>query len=128
MKSLRWRWVAGMSVPVVLLIILAAVAMVMRQGESSQSDNDRALKVYGAIHANGTWNLIHGMTNDTGVLKVLSGPLDDGLAVIISNNDATFWTTDDEIYVVNSAAKELLPNAPQAPPKITDEAVRVCAK
>ncbi len=95
----------------------------------------KASHVYDAIHAAGNWKLIRpipegvaGFPAGTHIVVVDGAELEDGIGVLLINNDATFWLKDDVFYTVNDEAKALLPDAPQAPSQITDAAIRAVAK
>ena len=123
-----------------LLVVVVAIAAVfgtqfIRRWREDQT-NARASHVYDAIRAAGNWKLIRpipegvaGFPAGTDFVVVIEGAeLEDGIAVLLINNDATFWLKDDVFHTVNDEAKALLPDAPQAPSQITDAAVRAVAK
>jgi len=116
-------------VALVLIVLFGVLVPKAIQYRRDYTDSMKATLVYDAIHKAGTWRTIgSGPMGNSSVLVFLNGRLDGGIGVILSNNDASFWTKDDVIYVVNDAARALLPAAPQAPPQITHAAIRAVAK
>jgi len=134
MKQRRWPLLIG-----TLLVVVAVVAAIfaprfLRDWHDSAIDA-KAAHVYDAIHAAGNWKLIRPVPE--GVASVPAGTefvvviegaeLEEGIGVLLFNNDATFWLKDEVFYTVNDDAKTLLPDAPQSPSQITDAAIREVA-
>ncbi|MCC6695882.1 MAG: hypothetical protein IT365_09670 [Candidatus Hydrogenedentes bacterium] len=122
-----------------LLVVVVAIAAFLgpyfiRSWREDQI-NARASHVYDAIRSAGNWKLIRpipegveGFPAGTDFVVVIKGAeLEDGIAVLLINNDATFWLKDEVFHTVNDEAKALLPDAPLAPSQITDAAVRAVA-
>ena len=117
-------------VALVLIILFAILVPEAIQYRRYYTDAMKAAGVGDAIHKAGTWKkgMGSGPMGNSNVFVFLNGRLEGGIGVVLSNNNASFWTKDDVIYVVNDAAHALLPAAPQAPPQITHEAIRAVAK
>jgi hypothetical protein len=122
-----------------LLVVIAVIAAIfgthiIRWREDAI--NAKASHVYDAIHTAGNWELIRPTPADVvGVpagdeytVVIVGAELEDGIGVLLVNNDATFWLKDEVFYTVNDEARALLPDSPQAPAQITDAAVRAAAK
>lgn len=124
------------TISVVIAVIVAVFGTGFIRDWREDAIDAKASHVYDAIHAAGNWKLIR--PTPTGVAGVPAGvdyliviegaELEDGIGVLLINNDATFWLKDDVFYTVNDEAKALLPDAPQAPAQITDAAIREVAK
>ncbi len=113
----------------VLIVLFGVLVPKTIQYRRDYNDGIAATRVFDAIHKAGTWRAnSNPFDDDSYLFSLLYGRLEGGLGVILSNNDASFYRKDDVIYVVNDAARALLPAAPQAPAQITHEAIRAVAK
>ena len=110
-------------------VILAVGGMFVMQTfrtRETRIENSLAITVDDLIKVQGTYRLVRRMPAGEGRYGPVfeSGPLQGGSAVFLLNNDAAFWVHGGKVYVVNDAARALLPGQPSAPAAVTYDKVK----